>query len=79
MVAPFDSVTTAHGDAVFVTAIENDADLKRFVGGAVREVGRVLSKVARKAARLVVSDRRVLGFGRPDGPVWTHDSDFGRM
>lgn len=41
MVAPFDSVTTAHtkirlptaGDATFVTAIENDADLKRFVGG----------------------------------------------
>ena len=41
MVAPFDSVTTAHtkirlptaDDAAFVTAIENDADLKRFVGG----------------------------------------------
>jgi RimJ/RimL family protein N-acetyltransferase len=41
MVAPFDTVTTAHTkirlpnseDAAFVTAIENDAELKRFVGG----------------------------------------------
>ena len=41
MVGPFDSVTTAHtkirlptaDDAPFVTEIENDADLKRFVGG----------------------------------------------
>ena len=40
MVAPFDTVTTAHTkirlptfeDAAFVTAIENDAELKRFVG-----------------------------------------------
>jgi RimJ/RimL family protein N-acetyltransferase len=42
MVAPFDTVTTAHAkirlptheDAAFVTAIENDEELKRFVGGA---------------------------------------------
>jgi RimJ/RimL family protein N-acetyltransferase len=41
MVTPFDCVTTAHtkirlataADAPFVAAIENDAELKRFVGG----------------------------------------------